>query len=238
VLHHAHQILQAREDMEHEINHEKGLHGGRVRIAAIRSVATHILPSKIALFCQRFPSVEVELTESDPTGVEQALREGQVDIGLMPLPRSEEFEVWEIMQDEYVALLPQSATFSPENADANSGTLTWEILSQHSFILLNYAECTSAVRNHWTKWGQSLKVAYTVKEDSTIVSMVAQGLGAAILPRLTAMPIPDGIQVRSLPVPLARIIVAAVPANLLLSPAVFTFLDVLREDGMFRKQAS
>lgn len=228
VIAHAEQIVQLRDSMEHEVNREKGLHGGRVRIASIRSVATHILPQKIAQFCHRFPTVEVEIVENDPAGIEQALREGQVDIGLVPLPRSDEFDSWEIVRDEYVALLSEAAGPVPD-------VLTWDALAMHSFILLNYAECTSAVREHWARWNQPLTVAYTIKEDSTIVSMVAQGLGAAILPRLAALPIPDGVQVRSLPVPLERVIGAVTLSDTLLSPAVFMFLDLLRGHGMFRQ---
>lgn len=231
VLHHARQILQARESIDREINLAKGLNGGRVRIASFRSAATHLLPPILARFSQRFPNIEVTLTEGDPTSVEQALREGRVDIGLMPLPRSsDEFDTWEIARDEFVVLLPESAGIV-------SPTLSWSELSTYSFILLNYAECTSAVRNHWATWGQSFKVAFEIKEDSTIVSMVAQGLGAAILPRLAALPIPDGVQVRSLPVPLERMIGAAMLANVLHSPAVFTFLDSLRGTGIFAKTA-
>ncbi|WP_416670791.1 LysR family transcriptional regulator [Egbenema bharatensis] len=230
VITHAQRILQVREDMEDEINHAKGLEGGRVRIASFRSAATHLLPPLIARFSHRFPNVEVSLVEDDPTGVEQALREGKVDIGLVPLPRSsEDLETWEIARDEFVVLLPQSAIV-PE-------TLTWEELSAYSFILLNYGECTSVVQSHWEKWGQSFKVAYEIKEDSTIVSMVAQGLGAAILPRLAAMPIPEGVQVRSMPVPLERSIGAAVMATVLHPPTVFTFLDLLRGTGIFAKTA-
>jgi DNA-binding transcriptional LysR family regulator len=231
VIHHARQILQSRENIEHEINLAKGLDGGRVRIASFRSAATHLLPPMIAQFSQRFPNVEVNLIEDDPTGVEQALKEGRVDIGLVPLPRSsDEFATWEIARDEFVVLLPESAGLVPE-------CLTWEEIAAYSFILFNYAECTSVVRSHWAKWGQTFKVAFEIKEDSTIVSMVAQGLGAAILPRLAALPIPDGVQVRSLPIPLERIIGAAVMANVLHPPAVFTFLDVLRGTGMFAKTA-
>jgi DNA-binding transcriptional LysR family regulator len=225
ILTHARQILQCCESIDYEVNLAKGLQGGRVRVASFRSTATHLLPPLIVQFCHRFPKIEVTLTEADPLGVERALREGQVDIGLVPLPRSEEFDTWEIARDEFVVLLPQSIAV-PE-------VLTWEELSRHSFILYNYAECTSAVRKHWAKWGQSLKVAYEIKEDSTIVSMVAQGLGAAILPKLAALPIPDGVVVRSLPVPLERVIGAAVLASALHPPAVFTFLDLLRGTGMF-----
>lgn len=231
VIDHAQQILQCREQIEYEINLAKGLEGGRVRIASFRSAATHLLPPLIARFSHRFPNIEVTLTELDPVGVEQALREGQVDIGLVPLPRSsEEFETWEIAKDEFVVLLPPTQSHIPPQ-------LTWEELSTYSFILYNYAECTSAVRNHWATWGQSFKVAFEIKEDSTIVSMVAQGLGAAILPHLAALPIPADVHVRSLPVPLNRIIGAAVAANVLHPPAVFVFLDLLRETGMFARTA-
>jgi DNA-binding transcriptional LysR family regulator len=223
----ARQILQARESIDHEIHLERSLQGGRVRIASFRSAATHLLPPLIAQFCDKFSSVEIKLIEGDPTKVEQLLLEGQVDIGLVPLPRlSDGLETWEIARDEFVVLLPPSPKPFPS-------VLTWEDLSRYAFILYNYAECTSAVRNHWAQWGQSIKVAYEIKEDSTIVSMVSQGLGAAILPRLAALPIPDGVLVRSLPVALERIIGAAIAANTLHSPAVFTFLDLLKGTGKF-----
>ena len=229
IIIHARKMLELRDNIEHEVNLEKGLQGGRVRVASFRSAATHLLPPKMAQFSQQFPNVEVTLTEREPLGVEQTLREGEADIGLLPLPRTDEFDIWKIARDEYVVLLPKSA-------GVVSQTLSWQELSSYSFILFNYAECTSAVREHWAKWGQTLKVAYVIKEDSTIVSMVAQGLGAAILPRLAALPIPKGVQIRFLPVPLERVIGAAILANSLQTPAVFAFLDVLRGTGAFAQR--
>ncbi len=231
VIFQAQKMIKLRETIEYEVNLEKGLHGGRIRVASFRSAATHLLPVAIAKFSQQFPEIEVEIRENEPISVEQALRDGQADIGLLPLPRSEEFETWEISRDEYVLLLPKSLGIVPQQT-------TWEQLSTYSFILFNYAECTSAVRDHWMAWGQTLNVAYVVKEDSTIVSMVAQGLGAAILPRLAALPIPDEVQVRSLPVPLERVIGTAVLANALHLPAVYAFLDVLSGKGVFAKEVA
>lgn len=224
VLAHAHRILALRERIEYEVNLEKGLYAGHLRIASFRSAATHLLPSTIASFRQKFPRVEVSLAELEPAGVEQALRDGQVDVGLVPLPRSEEFAVWEIARDEYVALLPKTAINLPDQ-------LSWHDLSQYDFVLYNYAECTSTVREYWSHWGHEFRVAYVVKEDSTIVSMVAEGLGAAILPHLAALPIPPGVQVRSLPEPLERIIGVATLAQIPPSPAVEEFLTMLRAEG-------
>ncbi|MEL7141601.1 MAG: LysR family transcriptional regulator [Cyanobacteria bacterium J06643_4] len=222
IIAHAETILTTRELIDYEVNREKGLYNSRLRIASFRSAATHLLPANIARFRNRFPYVEVVLIELDPAGVEQSLREGETDIGLIPLPRSEEFKTLEIAQDEYVVLLPKSEPPPPKE-------MTWDRLSGYSFILFNYAECTSAVRDHWAQWGQSLEVGYVIKEDSTIVSMVAQGLGAAILPRLAALPIPDDVYVRSLPIRLSRSIGAATLANTPPAPAAKMFLEMLHQ---------
>ncbi len=226
VIQHTQKILDLKEHIDYEVNLEKGLYHSRLRISSFRSAATHLLPANIARFHKQFPHVEVTLEELDPAGVEQSLREGQTDIGLIPLPRSEEFKTVEIARDEYVVLLPKTDSPPPKR-------LTWNDLANYSFILFNYAECTSAVRNHWAQCGQPFEVGYVIKEDSTIVSMVAQGLGAAVLPRLAALPIPDGVYVRSLPTRLNRIIGAATLATTPHAPAVKMFLDVLKNQGKF-----
>ncbi|MEI2580553.1 LysR substrate-binding domain-containing protein [Scytonema sp. PRP1] len=81
-------------------------------------------------------------------------------------------------------------------------------------------------------------IAYNVTETSTIVGMVKQGLGAAIVARLVAEPILPEMQVCSLPVPLKRVIGVAVLANTLHSPAVFAFLEtILGVDRFTQKTA-
>lgn len=220
------EMVQLDQKITAEIEHAKGLQYGRVRIASFRSAATHLLPAKIALFSRHYPDIEVQLTEADPTTIDDLVKTGKADLGLVPLPRSTDFETWGIADDEFVVLLPPSRHAIPKQ-------LNWKVLSGYSFILYSYAECTTVVQDHWAASDQSLKVAYEIKEDSTIVSMVAQGLGAAILPKLAALPIPDGIEVRSLPIPLTRQIGVAMLADQLQPPAVFAFLDLLRGTGLF-----
>lgn len=228
VLIQARQVLQLLERMVKEANQEKGLHGGQVRIATFRSVATHVLPSVMARFLSNLPEIAVTITEhSDYLGVEQALREGRADLGFTYLPTSDEFETWEILRDEYVVLLPPNTTLS-------STHLTWQELVTYPLIFPPASNaCHMRIHSHLRASGYSLKAAYEVNEDSTIVSMVMQGLGAAILPRLAAEPLPKGVNVYSLPVPLERIIGAAILANTFHTPAVFAFLDALRNRGQF-----
>jgi DNA-binding transcriptional LysR family regulator len=222
------EVLHLLEGIVKEANLEKGLHGVNVRIASFRSVATHILPGVIARFRHSFPEIAVTIIEHiDHEGVEQALREGRADIGFTHVPSSNEFDTWEILRDEYVVLLPPTPKLRNPH-------LTWEQLATYPLIFPTPGDaCYTLIRNHLLASGFPLKVAYEVNEDSTIVSMVVQGLGAAILPRLAAEPIPPGIQVYNLPVPLERVIGVAVLDNALQTPAVFAFLDTLRNVARF-----
>ena len=218
----AQEILDLLQKMVTEANRVKGLEGGNVRVVAFRSAATHILPTLIAQFRDRFPSITVSIIEIDEhMEKESILRSGQADIGLVHLPCSEEFETWKIFRDEYVVLLPRSL-------ELNQIQLTWKQLATYPLIISAIDSCSTRIRKYLQSSAESVNIAYQIKQDSTITSMAIQGLGAAIMPRLAAEPVPEQLKVYFLPVPLERIIKAAVVKNALHTPAVFAFLDVLK----------
>ncbi|MFH7030047.1 MAG: LysR family transcriptional regulator [Heteroscytonema crispum UTEX LB 1556] len=223
ILYHARQALEHIEMMQREANLHKGLHGSHVRIAAFRSVATHLLPKAIAQFHSSFPEVAVTIIECNAfLDVEDCLREGRADIGITCLPTGDEFEIWEILRDEYVVLLPP-------NAQISTPQITWEDLDIYSPIMLPSTPCGRILHNHLKTVAPPMNTTTDIQEDSTIVSMVNQGLRAAILPRLAAVPIPSTVQVYSLPIPLDRVIGVAILSNSLHVPAVFTFMEMLRK---------
>lgn len=224
VVQDAQQVLQLLDTIQHKANVAKGLQGGQIRLASVRSITTHVLPKVIVQFRRKFPMMSVVLTEYDLYAeVEQALREGRVDVGFTCLPSPPGFEARALFQDEYVALLPPDSI-------APDAPLTWEQLMSHPMIMnVRSARHNQMIYDHCAQAGQALKIGYEVREDSTIVGMVSQGLGASIMARLVAEPIPDGVQVRSLPDPLERRIGVVVLADGLLPRAVFAFLDVLRD---------
>lgn len=219
----ARQMLQLLEAIGKEANLARGLKGGQVRIATFRSAATHLLPEIISRFRATYPqiSVAIDLFRGSD-GVEQALRQGRADLGLICVPcTSEEFDLWDLLRDEYVILLPpNSALDSPP---------TWKQLSGYPMILPPEDDyCSIIIRNHLSRLGQDLPPTYRINEDSAIVSMVMQGLGATIIARLAAAPLPVEARVYPLPVPLERVIQVATLRDALLSPAVFAFLDLVK----------
>lgn len=230
VVDRARQVMYLLDDIVKQANLTKGLQGGQVRISAFRSAATQILPEAIAQFCRRYPDVAVNIAEyDDRPDVDENLRRGRADLGLTYLPTGQEFDVWELMRDEFIVLYP------PDFRPAQS-SLSWDELTTYPLIMApNGDGCDAIVYAHCAKYGIRLKPTYQVRSDATIVNMVAQGLGAAISPRLAAEPIPATVQVYSLPVPLFRVICVAALADALLSPAVYAFLDFLKSSCIGRQ---
>ncbi|MGF1480144.1 MAG: LysR family transcriptional regulator [Cyanophyceae cyanobacterium] len=223
----ARQVLALLVDMVQEANREKGLEGGQVRIATFRSVATRILPSVISRFRSNFPLITVSVTEADELfEIEQLLRAGHADIGFTHLPCSADFESFEILRDEYIVLLPPAFQSSQEQ-------LSWEELAAYPLIISSEDSCSISIRNYLKSAKVPVDIAYRIRQDSTIVSMAMQGLGAAILPRLAAEPIPADLKVRHLPTSLERLIGVVMFKNALHTPAVFAFLEAVRNAGQF-----
>ena len=222
----AKQILELLQKMATEANRAKGLKGGNVRLVAFRSAATHILPALIAQFRRQFPLIKVSVIDvEEHLEIENILRSGQGDIGIVDLPCSKEFETWEIYRDEYVVLLPCSLKL-------NQTQLTWEQLATYPLIISANNSCSQEIRQYLQRSLKPVDIAYEMKQDSAMTSMAMQGLGAAIMPRLAAEPVSSELQVYSLPVPLERSIKAVVLKDALHTPAVFAFLDVLKNYEM------
>jgi len=222
IVERARQIIDLLDDITKQANLARGLSGGLVRISSFRSPATHILPAVIAEFSCLHPGISVSVTDrDDPLEVEADLLKGRADLGVIHLPTSSEFEVWELLQDEVIVLCPPK--FRPEG-----GILSWQDLKAPLIMGQEGDPLDALIYAHCAQYGVTLQAAYQIRSDSTVVNMVAKGLGIAIYPKLAAEPIPPSVQVYSLPKPLFRTICVAVLANTLLTPATYTFLDLLK----------
>ncbi|MEO1068004.1 MAG: LysR family transcriptional regulator, partial [Cyanobacteria bacterium J06638_6] len=219
----AREVLRSLDHLCQKADQAKGLQTGEVRIAAFRSVGTHILPEVIRQFRQQCPEVTVAIDEkSHHEMVERDLRQGRADLGFTYLPTHEEFDQWELLRDRYIVLLPPSSELPPL-------PLSWADLANYSLILPPPDDGDRQyIDRLLNRWGQQVNPAYMVREDSTIVSMVERGLGATIMAALAAEPIPPGLHVAELPQPLERIIGVIVLRDALLSPPVYAFLDQLK----------
>ncbi|MEM9003360.1 MAG: LysR family transcriptional regulator [Cyanobacteria bacterium P01_F01_bin.86] len=219
-------ILSALDTIEAEAHQVRGLTGGTVRVATFRSLATSFLPQEIAQFNDQFPAISVALVECVyQEEVEQALQDERADIGLLHLPTEREFETWELFRDEFLVILP------PDSNNSKS-PLSWEEIAQYPMILSPGKDsCDEMVIQHFARYQKSLKIAYEVREASTILSMVRQGLGATIMHCAEIASFINDLRISPLPVPLERINGVAIMKEGLHLPATFMFLELLKSMG-------
>jgi DNA-binding transcriptional LysR family regulator len=219
VLAHARDAMTSLEALEQEAMLERGGLRGTVRITSLRSLGTHFLPSAIREFRSRYPEVKLQFVDEPRPHhlIDLAVRDGEVDVGLMELPCNADLLEFELGRDEY-ALLTSSALPAPSIE-------SWADFSAHTIIVDD--ECNRRVFQHHypTALGNGLRIT----EDSVILGMVAGGLGISVMPMLAASPIPNGVRVQPLPEPLERRLGLAVTRRRMTVPAVRAFVENLRD---------
>lgn len=227
ILADAQKIQGLLDHMMSAADQERGLQGGTVRIASFRSVATHVLPEAIARLHQQHPAIQISITEVDEIyQLKQALSQGQVDVCVAEMLCGEEFETIHILDDDYIALLPPQYGL-------RDAQLTLEDLYKYPLISSSHDSCSIRIRNRLKELDRELQVAYRIRHDSSMASMVQQGLGIALMTELSSKPVPEGVRICRLPFPLSRPIGASLLKDALHSPAVYAFLDALRGTGEF-----
>ena len=220
VVEHARDAITSLEALEQEVMLETSGLSGTIRMMSYRSLATHLLPGAVQVFQVQHPKVSLEfLSEaSEFGGIEEYVRDGRADIGLLELPNvGGDLMEFELTRDQYV-LLSSAAKPAPR---------TWSEIQAQPFIT-DGDVCSKALRAHWNANGLTLVGAYTVQSDSAILGMVAQGLGISVMPSLAAQPVLAGVRVSAIPVPLERRLGIVVTRRKLRVPAIRAFVDTVR----------
>lgn len=220
VASHARSVLSSLEAMREEIALDRATLSGTLRIASVRSFATLTLPPILLGFRAAHPGVQFEMVdvESDPGGIEGGLLEGRADIGILAKPDGEGLMSFELLRDDYLLVWPDDGRETPPGWD--------EIDTQN--VMICHGECTHLLGRYFEEIGRSFKPTINTREDSVMLSMVAHGMGVALMPAISTHPLPAGVRAYPLPDPLERVIVASVTPSRYASPLVKAFIAALR----------
>jgi DNA-binding transcriptional LysR family regulator len=223
ILEHARNALTAIEALEQEAQLERDGLQLTLKIATIQSLGSHVLPGVIRGFQLEHPGVQFELLDFDSEDelIPTKVLEGVADIGLVTLGYAVPSEIleWEIAQDEYVLLWKD---------DGRRIAPDWTEIHNKPYIQC-LSSCGVRIEAHLKAVGHQLESAFTVGNDSVIVSMVNHGLGFSIMPALAVHPLPRGVTSFSLPDPLTRRLGVMTPRAKSVTPAVKAFIEALRD---------
>jgi DNA-binding transcriptional LysR family regulator len=199
-----------------------GLRGGRLTIGAIPSVSACMLPAAIAAFRKRHPLVDLALFEGTSEAVAQWVESGRVEFGIVQLPTSGgNFDEHLLFTEPFVLLVAKA------HPAAKQRRIALTKLAHESFVFYKgrardtaLAACRAA--------GFEPRIACESSELETVRSLVAAGLGVAILPQLAVrQPAANCIAIRLHGEPIERQVAALSRSAHAPSPSAAVFMKLL-----------
>ena len=169
---------------------------GRVRFGFVSSVLPQLLPRLIRSLHARFPRIELELKDMPGPDQAVALKNGQLDFGLMRLPATiPGIQTREVLQESFIVALPGDHPLV-----ACTSLHPTDLSQLPVFILARryapgfYDEVMQAL----THRGAHLQNATELGEFTTMLALVSAGLGVGLLPANAGRALPANVISRPL----------------------------------------
>ncbi|AXH34404.1 LysR family transcriptional regulator [Humibacter sp. BT305] len=228
VARHAGVVLSALDSASGELSELSGLHAGRVRLSGFPSASSTVVPSLLRTMADQHPGIEIGYVEAEPPESIAAVRDGSCDVAIAfayPTDPADAFgrlteglAVTTLFRDDIVVL-------TPSDLEVNATSLG----SLHdSTWIAGCPQCRGHLLDTCARAGFAPSIGYETDNAVAVMSMVAAGLGIAMLPALatTASPVPAGVTAH----PTAgehRLVVAVTRPDARALPAVDALLTAL-----------
>lgn len=191
---------------------------GRVELACVPSVASHLLPDVIQTFTAQWAGVELDVRDIDTAAVVRAIERGTVEVGIAGRPRSGAVTFQPLFHDRLVLVCPASSVFTDQ-----SMPVKLMHLKNHPFIANGITTASEIPEIQ----ALSAVAKLMVRNTTSILALVNAGVGATILPEL-AVP-EEAAGIRLLPLEagtLKREVGVIRKTDTPLSPPAKAFLEV------------
>jgi LysR family hydrogen peroxide-inducible transcriptional activator len=153
---------------------------GPLHLGVIPSLAPYILPALLPLIRDEYPDLDLSLRETQTHHLVDGLLDGGLDLLLLALPvEHADVETMKLFNDRFLLAMQKSRKV------ANRIRATPEMLQQDRLLLLEEGHC---LRDQALAFCNLRRVehidTFGASNLSTIVQMVANGLGMTLLPEL------------------------------------------------------
>ncbi|MGH3326501.1 MAG: LysR family transcriptional regulator [Streptomycetales bacterium] len=188
---HAVAILAGVSAAEEEVAAIAGLRAGRVRLVSFPSGSSTLVPAALARVSERHPGVRISLVEAEPSDAITLLRAGECDVALtFAYPgvgdgsdgrgapeKLDDLAQLPLLGDHLFALLPA------RHPSARRGRVRLADLAGERWIG-GCARCRGQLVQACTDEGFTPDIAFATDDYVAVQSLVAAGLGVALMPGL------------------------------------------------------
>lgn len=222
VLPFAQSLCNEYQKLKERIDEIRDIEVGTIRIGTISSIATYILPEKIKVFKEKYPNIEYEILLGDHEEIESWIESGRIDFGILKLPTKADLESELLLKDELVLIYGEDIDFK-ENEKIDIKTI-----EDYRFILWDKSH-GSEILDIIKRYDIKPNTEFVTWDDYAIMSMVEQGLGISILPKLILSKVSFNIKIREFKQDCFRELGLVYKDLERLPKAAVKFLELIRE---------
>jgi DNA-binding transcriptional LysR family regulator len=196
---HATRVIAELEAAERAAHAVAGLRGGRLRLASFATAGASFVPAVLAAFRDRNPDVSLTMVEMEPEDALPRLRSGELDVAVthqytkLSAPDLRGLTQALLFREPLLLALraADADQMGPDPVDLRSlASATWIGTRPASgFQAHTETSCRAA--------GFEPQISHRVDTYTMVLTMVAAGLGVALVPGLATMPL-EGVAFRAI----------------------------------------
>jgi len=229
VIERARTVVRAAEEIRELARGSRDPLVGKLRVGLIPTIAPYLLPRIATQLRKSLPDLRLLLQELQTAPLLAALRQGELDMGILALPADTQgLDTRSLFAEAFVVAMPRKHPLSARKR------LKPADLAGEPLLLLEEGHCLrdqalEACGHLATPAEQDLRATSL----ETLRQMVAMGLGITLLPRLAAegpMASPRGLEIRPFaPPPPTRVVGAVWRPSTTRKPAIEAVCEVIEK---------
>jgi LysR family transcriptional regulator, hydrogen peroxide-inducible genes activator len=153
---------------------------GSVAIGVIPTVAPYLIPSYTAAFTKKYPDAKLRIVEETTSVLVEGLRDLSIDVAILALPlRYKDLELFPIRTE------PLFAVMRRDHPHAFAESLALKDLRGESFVMLRDGHCFRDLSiATCTRARITPNIAFESGQFSSLLGMVAAGIGVSLIPEM------------------------------------------------------
>jgi LysR family transcriptional regulator, hydrogen peroxide-inducible genes activator len=153
---------------------------GSVAIGVIPTVAPYLIPNYTAAFTKKYPDAKLRIVEETTSVLVEGLRDLSIDVAILALPlRYKDLQLFPIRTE------PLFAVMRRDHPHASAESLALKDLRGESFVMLRDGHCFRDLSiATCTRARITPNIAFESGQFSSLLGMVAAGIGVSLVPEM------------------------------------------------------
>jgi len=179
-LPHARSILEQMEAARSSVADKNEDVRGSVAVGAIPTIAPYLMPRYTADFAKRYPDAKLRIVEETTPILAEGLRDLSIDLAILALPlRHKDLEFFPIRSEPLFAALPK------DHPRATQESLSLKSLRGERFVMLRDGHCFRDLSIVTCTHARiTPNIAFESDQFSSVLGMVAAGVGISLVPEM------------------------------------------------------